>query len=200
MLTDFLLALVAVGLAIPLLVRFRQGGDTAVLCWALAFLSTAAAAVIGGIYHGRQLYIARETADQIWRVTVLATLPVGFFLLLAGAFTIPVGFVRGTLIVVAVVKAVTVLWILRRSASFVVVTIDAGLSLLVLALMVIGAMTMGEVGREGFWLLAGVGAAGGGAAVQQMGLGKERPFDHNDIFHLAQALACWLFYRGVMGG
>lgn len=200
MLTDFLLALVATALAIPLLGRFRHGGDPAVLCWALAFLATGAAAVVGGIYHGRQLYIARELADRIWRMTVLATLPIGFFLLLAGAFTIPAGYLRSSVIGVALVKAMAVLWLLRRSASFAVVTIDAGVSLLLLAMLVIGAMIAGEVGREGFWLLAGVGAAMGGAAVQQMGLGKEKPFDHNDIFHLAQALACWLFFLGIAGG
>lgn len=200
MLTDFLLALVAIALAIPLLLRYRANGDPSVLFWALAFLSTAAAAVAGGIFHGTRLHVAQAVADRLWRLTVLLTIPVSLCLLLAGAFSLPTGVLRSVVIVAAVMKALAVLRLLRRTASFAVVTIDAGISLVLLALLVMGAILWGEVGREGIWTLGGVGIAVAGAAVQQKGLGEGRPFDHNDIFHLAQALACWFFYRGVTGG
>lgn len=200
MLTDFFLALVAVGLGVPLLGRFLDGGGPAIFWWAIAFLFTAAAAIVGGLFHGTRLYVAGRTADRLWRATVLLTPPVGVALLLAGAFTVPTGSLRSAVVIVALLKAVGALWLLSRSFSFAVATIDAGISLVLLALLVVLALMMGEVGREGLWTLAGVGVAVVGAAIQQRGVGAGRPLDHNDLFHIAQALACWLFFQGAIAG
>jgi hypothetical protein len=45
------------------------------------------------------------------------------------------------------------------------------------------------------WLIAGILATAGGMAVQQTGFRRGLVFNHNDVYHLIQIAALYLFFR-----
>lgn len=200
MLTDALLALVATGVAIPLLVEVRRGGGALVLAWGLVFLLTAAAAAAGGAFHGLRHRLRAPTADRLWRGTLFLTALVGFCLMAAAALTLPSSRVQTALLWLALAKLFTVLLMLRQKPAFSVVAVDSGLSLLVLGVAAAWGIARGGSYPGGGWVLAGVVLSLVGAAVQQRRWRHDRYFDHNDLFHLSQAAACLLFYQGVGQG
>lgn len=200
MLTDFLLAGVAVGLALPLLLGAVGGGSPQARAWGSTFLFTALAALAGGVFHGFRHRLAGRPLAALWRATLLLSAPVGFFLLVAAAYGIAAPLPRAGLLVFAVGKLVAVLVALLRSARFAWVAYDSGVSLIVLGLAV-GGRVVAEGGSPGSgWILAGVVLSLAGAWVQQRGWRRDRHFDHNDVFHLVQAVACLLFFRGAGQG
>jgi uncharacterized protein DUF6962 len=70
MLTDYLLAVAALVLALRL---FRSAGPGAKRCvrlWAWGFLILTAAALTGGSFHGWALYLADSVRRALWNVTV----------------------------------------------------------------------------------------------------------------------------------
>ena len=46
------------------------------------------------------------------------------------------------------------------------------------------------------WIAAGVLVSLGGALVQRSGLGPSPSFNHNDLFHVIQAVGLYLYFRG----
>jgi hypothetical protein len=72
---------------------------------------------------------------------------------------------------------------------FVVVIIDYGLTMLAWA---VAALILRRTWSG--WMLAGIGLSVGAALVQQQGWAPSRQFNHNDLFHVIQALALIGFY------
>lgn len=200
MLTDALLAVVAAGVAIPVLAGFRAGGGAPALAWGFVFLFTAAAAVAGGAFHGLRHRLGPRTSDRLWRATLFLSALVGFCLMSAAALTLPSPEVRTILLWTALTKLFAVLLMLRRSPAFSVVAVDSGLSLLVLGVVAGWGLVGGVRYSGGGWVLAGVVLSLIGAAVQQRRWRHDRYFDHNDVFHLFQAAACLLFFQGAAQG
>lgn len=203
MLTDCLLAAVAGGAAVALLAG-AAGAPPAhrlvPLAWALVFLFTAAGAVAGAAFHGLRHRRSTVATDRLWRVTLYLSAPVGFFLMAAAALGVPSPRLRAVLLWAALAKLSTVGLMLVRTPSFAVVAWDSGLSLLVLGVAAGWGLASGGRFSGGVWVLAGVALSLAGAVVQQRGWRRDRHFDHNDLFHLAQAAACILFYQGVGRG
>ncbi|HUP49516.1 MAG TPA: hypothetical protein VNA04_12075 [Thermoanaerobaculia bacterium] len=170
--TDSLLALAAALFG----VRLWRAGP---LAWALAFFATAAAAVLGGTYHG--------TAWQpLWKPTVYAVGVASLFLLAGlgrpfAIFGIAKFFLYG-------------LWMAVHD-DFVYVIADYGLTLLV-----VGGHALVTWGRRRAsfapWLLGSIAVSLVAAAVQQSGFALHRHFNHNDLYHLIQIVALWLLHRG----
>jgi hypothetical protein len=200
MLTDFLLAAVAGGLALPLLSGSAGDDRSEAMAWGLTLLFTAAAAGAGGTFHGLRHRLGARPLGRLWRATLLLSAPIGFFLLTAAALGSESPLLRLVVLVLALAKLVALVVLLVRTGKFAWVAYDSGVSLLL-----VGGLVAWRVAAEGGfpgggWILGGVVLSLVGAAAQQRGWRRDRYFDHNDIFHLVQAGACYLFFQGAGQG
>ncbi len=59
----------------------------------------------------------------------------------------------------------------------------------------VGAMRIGGSTPAASWLIAGVVVSGAGAAVQLKRVAPHPRFNHNDLYHVIQVAALYLFYR-----
>jgi len=76
--------------------------------------------------------------------------------------------------------------------DFAAVVIDSGTALLIVALL--HAIRRDPAWR---WMAGGVAVAVAGALVQALRLAPHPGFNHNDLYHVIQIAAMWLFYRGA---
>ena len=89
MITDYLLALAAVTFAISVW-RSHRFTRFSTCLWITGFSVTAAAAAVGGTYHGFALYFSDATHGFLWNTTV-ALIAVSSILITAAAFSGPLG-------------------------------------------------------------------------------------------------------------
>jgi hypothetical protein len=162
-LTDYLLAAAAILFGIRL---WRAGVRT----WGVAFFATAAAAILGGTYHGWPHL-------PLWKPTVYAIGIASLFLL--------AGLGKAYAIFGAIKFAVYAVWMFTHD-DFQYVMIDYGLTLLIVAIA--------HPARR--WVISSIAVSLIAAAVQQSGFTLHRHFNHNDLYHLIQIVALWLLHRG----
>jgi hypothetical protein len=180
--TDYLLAL-ACGCFSLLLFRMRSAATG---WWCLAFAAVAIAALVGGTYHG----FPGLHPTLLWKITLVA----------AGAASCAMVVATGVATRIApkfffwfsVLKlAVYLGWIASHDA-FLAVVIDSGSALLIVATL--HAIRGGAPWR---WMISGVAVAVAAGGVQAMHLAPHPHFNHNDLYHVMQIAAMWLFYRGA---
>ena len=179
MLTDYVLGGVSAYAAIALL----RNPQTARKLWALAFAALAAAAFLGGTWHGF------VHSDVLWKATTLSA-GLASFGMVAGssyaAFSAPL---RAFVLTAALAKLVVyAVWMLGHDA-FIYVVIDTGIAFLVVAAI--------HLWRWNGPILAGVAVSIAGAAVQASGFRLHEHFNHNDLYHVIQIAALALLYRGA---
>jgi hypothetical protein len=194
MATDFLIAIICIIFAAGL---ERAGANRASAqgLWALSFAFTAIAAMIGGVVHGFASHLGVVTKDRLWKATQY-TLGLTSLAILAAAV---VAFVEGAterwLVAVAVAKFVAYAAVLRRRNDYAVVVLDYGASMIGLA-----ALALASWVRSGApaapWLVAGVVVSAIAAAVQLTKVAPHVRFNHNDLYHVIQIAALYMFYRG----
>ncbi|HYE59671.1 MAG TPA: hypothetical protein VEA18_00600 [Candidatus Kapabacteria bacterium] len=162
-------------------------------CWAITFFLLAAAAIIGGTYHGFHESVKQKTAQAMWRSTVYLAALASCTLLLASAFSTLHGV--GLVIVLAFSfgKCGWTLLRLQRAHQFRVVIYDYALSLAGLVVV----YSMWSSWGVASWMLAGTGVMILGSVVQLCKVTPHRHFNHNDLYHVFQIIALCLFYTGV---
>jgi hypothetical protein len=143
--------------------------------WALAFVFTGVAAVVGGVYHAYG-----DRTDVLWKVTVMSVGIASFFLL-AGT--------HRRLAVLAAVKLVVYLTWMTTHDSFLWVIADYGITLLI----------AGIVHPAKKWVWGSIAVSVVAALIQQARLTiHPHWFDHNDLYHVIQMIALWLLYRAAL--
>jgi len=70
LLTDYILAVGSLLFALRLKATTQLQGQTCRTLWGLAFLFAAAAAVVGGTYHGFAFYLGEHLHPALWNSTV----------------------------------------------------------------------------------------------------------------------------------
>ena len=189
--TDYGLA--AVGVALALKLQRRADGHLSRRLWAGCFLAVALAAVAGGTSHGWAPRMDEAERAALWLVTY-ALVGLGNLSILAGAAAAATrAGLRAALIVALVLRfAVWVAFIATRPDFRYVVYDYAGT---LLGLLVLAAW-LARRGRPGAaWITAGVLVSLAGAAVQRSGHGPSPAFNHNDLFHVIQAVGLCLYFR-----
>lgn len=197
-LTDYLLAVVAAVLAARLLAA--AGDAPAAVLIALAFAAVGASALAGGTAHGFTRQLGERRWRALWR-TMLACAAITSALLLAGiAVAMLDGAARIALLALAAAKAPLVLARSWRDGDFRWIVVDSSLTLLLIAIVAAVAWTSrGTAGAMAApWLLAAVATSLAAGAVQRAALGVHRHLNHNDLYHLGQCAALFLFYRAVL--
>lgn len=195
--TDYLLAAFTGVLAWRL---FRAAGKTRGVpqwWWGVAFASTALVSVTGGTVHGFQLILDPRLRDLLWLLTIEG--------LIVAAFAV----VRATLVgsqlsepakrvasrSAAVAYGIYGLWA-ATTPRFVVAIVAYGLALVVLVAFKLTAWRAETAVAR--WMIAGVLVSALAAAIQQSGWSMHEHFNHNDLYHVVQALGVWLLYRGAL--
>lgn len=195
--TDYLLAGLVFYLGIRLQALWRRSGQLSVRCWAVGFHASAVAALAGGTYHGFLPYLEGLPAFLLWKLTVYAV-GVAALCLFAGAVVATLsGAARTCLLALAGLKfLVYVVWMSGHD-DFRFVIYDYAPALLGVFLLAIHAAL---ARRERFapWLVGGVIVSFAAAGIQASGLALHEHFNHNDLYHVVQMGAFWLFCRGGM--
>lgn len=186
-LTDCLLA----GLALFLAWRLRVPAPT-VRWWRRTFGLTAASAFVGGTYHGFGPNFSTALQSIWWLVTlwiisgVSACLALSLLHELAPARWQPL-WRRVIGLKFALALTAAIVW-----PVFLVAIVDYGLAL---ASWLVAALAVCRPWRG--WMLAGLGLSVGAAVVQQSGWPRLPYLNHNDLYHLVQALGLIAFFRGA---
>ena len=193
LLTDYLLAIFTAVLAVRLHAPGRRGRNW----WALGFAASAVAGAAGGTVHGFKNVLPPATIASLWMLTLEAIVFAGLAVVIAVLAS--AGFSDRTRRMFTAFACLGyggyALWI-PNHPQFVFALIGYGFALLFLTL-VQASKWMSVRSRESGWLLAGVGISVVAAVVQQSGWALHRHFNHNDLFHVIQAVAVWLLYRGA---
>ena len=141
--------------------------------WALAFVFTAAGAIIGGVYHGYG-----DSMEVLWKATVMSVGIASFFLL-AGTH-------RKLAIVAVVMLVVYLTWMATPNDDFVYVVADYGITLILVGIF--------HPAKK--WVLGSIAVSILGALVQQAQVTVDPYwFDYNDLYHVIQMVALWMLYR-----
>jgi hypothetical protein len=174
-LTDYALAAVSAFLGFKLIPYSRF--------WSLAFLALALGALLGGTWHGFW------QDDFLWKATTLSVGVTSFGMVAASANALTTGKLRTALIAFAAVKLFTyVAWMLYHD-DFIWVVADTAAALLIVAVLYFW--------RFNGWILAGVAVSVIAGLAQASGVALHERFNHNDLYHVLQIAAMFLFYCGV---
>ena len=195
MLTDYVLAILASVLG-ALLMRHAVAADgRAEGAWAAAFVTTAAGAVTGGTWHGFADFMEARVRRGLWKATQILLGLTGLAMVAGAALAVARGSLLAVLLAAAAAKFAVYARAVATRDDFAVVVIDYGASMAAVALMQVVALALWGA-PSATWILAGIGVAIAGSVVQGRRMSPHPRFNHNDVFHLVQMVAIWLFYRG----
>ncbi len=189
--TDLLLALLGGGLAWRL--RTKVAPDNrAAIWWCGGLLAMALSALVGGLYHGFAPNF-HATVDGVWWRLVLALI-CGMGLTMAVSLVHEIAPAGRWWMGVVGAKFLLSLAAVMVWPDFRVAMADYGLAMLA---WVAAALVLRR--SWGAWMLLGVGFSAVAGWVQQSEWGLSPGFNHNDVFHVIQALALVGFYRAGCG-
>jgi hypothetical protein len=189
--TDLLLAGLGGGLAWRLRKKVTAE-NRAALWWCGALGAMAVSALAGGLYHGFAPNF-HATVDGVWWRVVLGLICV-MGLTMAESLVHEIAPDRRGWRWVVRVKFLLSVAAVMVWPDFRVAMADYGLAMLA---WVAAALLLR--GRWSAWMLSGVGLSAVAGWVQQSGWGLSPGFNHNDVFHVIQALALVGFYRAGCG-
>lgn len=191
--TDCGLAAWSACLAGSLVLRATGLFPSVMAWWVAAFATCACAATAGAVHHGLGHALSPGIDRSIWRIALLSLVGTGFCLMQIAALTA----FRGSALTVAHLAACITTAILAmvalRMEKFSVAIFAYGIGqILVLTSAVVTRETQPPTQLP--WLSAAVAASALAAGVQHFRLGPSRRFNHNDLYHLIQAIAQGAFY------
>jgi hypothetical protein len=195
MLTDYLLAAVTAALGFSLWRAAR--GRAAVSIYALGFAALAVSAAAGGTYHGFALELSPSALEALWTTTTWTVGIFAFCIVAAAAFAYTRGPARLALVTTAAATLLVYLAWMSTHDDFRFVIYDTALAMLLLFAVALYAYRAGRRGAG--WLLAGIAVSAAAAGVQYLRLSLHPSFNHNDLYHVVQAAAMYVFYRGALG-
>jgi hypothetical protein len=163
--------------------------------WGLAFTATAIASLAGGTVHGFPHILGPPGTHALWLVTMTALIVASMGIVLASVLRWPVSGVSRRAATVSIAASYTLyaVWLLMHPA-FVFAIGAYGAALIVLLGGELAFHRREPTVRPFSW---GVGVSALAAAVQQSGWIPHRYFNYNDVYHVLQAVAIWMLYRGA---
>lgn len=192
-LTDYALAALGAALALRLHAEAPALPGYARL-WAASFYAIALAALLGGTSHGFTASLPASAKLGLW-IGTYALLGLANLLLLCAALAGLRPRVGASFVAAALAKfaAYLVFAVARRDFGWVI----ADMALTLAGLLGLGLHRWFARRPGAGWLLAAVSVSFAGAFVQYGRLAFHRHFNHNDLFHVVQMLALYLFYRAA---
>jgi hypothetical protein len=191
LLTDLLLAAPA-GWCAWRLRRAVPMNNHAALWWSRALGFAAVSGLVGGLYHAFAANFPPAVGSAWWFVTLLVVCFVSLAMDYSLLHVALPADRRRPWFWAATLKFVTFGIAAIAHPAFVVVIIDYGLSLIAWTF----AAIMLRRPWSG-WMLSGIGLSIVAAVIQQMRWEISSDFDHDDLYHVIQALGFYGFYRGA---
>lgn len=189
LLTDCMLGVLGCGFAIHLGRIAPRAGDAA-LWWRRSIWLMAVSAFMGGAYHGFSPDVPPAAEAVWWRLVLWVICGLGLAMGLSlVAEIVPEERRRFWTRLVKTKFAISVAAVMAVPV-FLVAMVDYLIPMLAWAVF--------AVAKRRSWsgpLLAGVGLSILAGVVQQLQLGISAAFNHNDVFHVIQALALVAFHR-----
>jgi hypothetical protein len=195
-LTDYGLTVLSMALGWVLLRQARHDGVHSRMWWAAAFLALALSALLGGTYHGFAPMLGRPTGVWLWRLTTYAIGAAALCMALAANRAALPGRLRGWIAAswsLAYSAFLLAMW--SRDDFLLVIAFYLSAVAFVTALQIV-AWARGHR-PEARWIAAGCVVSLLAAALQQSGIRLAAWFNHNDLYHVVQALALYAWYRGA---
>jgi hypothetical protein len=194
-LTNVALGLFAMWLSARLGYAAAADGRFSMLALCGAFMATAVAALFGAIAHGSDPRTDADVRQRFWRLALYATGAIGAAIVASVAFFAVRGAARNAILIFAGLKLLAFWIAVTRRPEFRVAAADYGGALAVLLAAAVYVWTrFGAASAP--WLIGGALVTLAGSVIQARRLGLHRHFNHNDVFHLVQMVALYLFYRG----
>ena len=161
----------------------------------LGMLATAFAAAFGAAAHGIDPRTDRAQRERCWRASLYTLGFAGAATTASVAFFTARGSIRTAILVVAGLKLLAYLVSVARRPEFRVASADSGGALVVLLVAALYAIARWHAAGMR-WLVAGVAVSLVAGLVQVRRIAFHRHFNHNDLFHVIQMVALYLFFRG----
>ena len=197
MLTDYAIGLEALIFAISLFWLGQIHQQRSQQWWGVAFVFVAMAAITGGTYHGFLHNFSRSVILMLWRGINYALSLASFWMLAATVVsTLPRRWQRWWL-TVAGLKTLAYLLLVGTPDSFAYAIADYVSAMVVVLLLLVRSLHRGHALQATRWLLSGILVSGVAVAVQGVRLSLAEYFNHNDLYHIVQMVALYLFYRGA---
>ena len=196
LITDYLLAAFTGVLAWRLFAGSRERRPASRWWWGVAFAATAVSGAAGGTVHGFRLLLDPRVTTTLWVVTLEGLIVAAFAVIRGTLVSSPLraSSIRSATLVAGAAYAVYGLWIVGQPRFVFAIAAYA------IAMGVLVGFKLSTWERErtaARWMIAGVLVSAVAAVVQQSGFSIHEHFNHNDLYHVIQAVGVWLLYRGA---
>lgn len=193
--TNVVLAVLAFVLGARLGYGAAAQGSASGSFFGLGMVVGAVAAAFGAATHGIEPRVDAAQRERCWRAalytlgfaTAATTVSVAFFTAR--------GWIRTAILVAVGIKLLVYLVSVARRPQFRLAAADHVATLAVLLAAALYAMARWHAAGMG-WLVAGVGVSLIGVLAQVRHVAIHRHFNHNDLYHVIQMVALYLFFRG----
>ena len=191
--TDLILGALTAFFAVKLLRGVDSGSRR---FWGGAFVSSAAAAAIGGFSHGIGPELSPTAARILWKLTVLLVGPTSFFLVSGAALSaFPMRIARVWIAVAAMKASAYAVWMLGHDA-FKYVIFDYGTAMIAVVALQAWRLVRTREAPGARLILGGIALSFMAAGGQYSGLTLHANFNHNDLYHVIQMAATAVLYGG----
>ena len=190
--TDYLLAIVYLIFALRLLRQAVMERQHATQLAAAAFFATMLGAAAGGTYH----WIGGEI---LWKLTVYCIGLTGFFMTASSAFVALAGAARRAFLIAAGFQFVAYGAWVNGHDDFRYVIYDYAAAMF-LTLCMFAWASHRRLNRSVVWIAPAILVTLAASLIQASGIDLHRYFNHNDLYHVIQLGAAWLFYQGFRNG
>ena len=190
--SNWVLAAVAVGLGGRL---WRAGAGEerrARRLWAAAFLAGAAAALAGGIVHGFAATLTPVAHTVLWKTVLVGTGLAGSLLLAGTVLATLAGRWRAAFLAGAVSQLAVYLALVSGCDDVRLAVWNGAVT--ILAVLALALATASHDPRRLAWILLALGLSAAGLVAQRAGVATAL-LNHNDVCHVLQTAALWPFYR-----
>jgi len=189
--------LAAVGFVFGTRLAYDAAGAAIASAGGIAFglVMTSFAAAVGAVAHGIDPLVAREQRDRCWRGALFLTGFAAAGAIASVAFFAATGIARKALLILAGLNLLSFLVRAVRQPQFRVATLHYMAGLVVVLLGAIYTYVRWRTPASP-WLIGAVVVSAGAGLVQARRMGLHRHLNHNDLYHLIQVVALYLFYRG----
>ena len=196
LITDYIIAVIGVYYWVKLRDFKGSQKNSAKNSWAVCFLFLGIAAFFGGTYHGFSFYFTPTLTKAIWQVVVYS---IGFVSFLFVVGTAKGFFLPRTATIwvwIAGVKLIIYFFWMTFHSDFLYFVLDYLPSLIAVLVFSVIAFVK-EKNTSAPWLAGGVIGSLIGAGIQVGKLAPHQYFNHNDLYHVIQIGAFFLFFRGA---
>lgn len=197
MLTDYALAALTLVLAVFLNRAGRVNRQISIRLWATAFIAAAIAALAGGTSHGFALHLGENMKTALWKATVYSIGLASCFMLSGTILASISRPLSKWLLAVVVLKFIGYAEWMATHDEFRYVIYDYAPAMLgVIILQSYSYYSGREASAK--WIIAGIFVSFVAAGIQQSGFTIHKHFNYNDLYHVIQMGATYLFYKGAL--